>query len=142
MSEVQSITMVEALGRLLSSHALRTQFAESAESVAELLNVCATERPAFVLLDLEQVMAQARILIDKRWHEIRKLAPKTVSGLGPDGKEMFDFFADHYWPEGHLRHVQDAHQFFQFLIANKAGTCDALEFRRLVNRLAKSGKNA
>ena len=59
------------------------------------------------------------MLINERWFEVRKLIPKTIGQLGAEGRELFQYYANHKWPSGHRRHPQDAMGFLRFLKTNR-----------------------
>ena len=113
------------------------QFRESPRSVAEQLGL--TEEDARILEDLDfgQLDQQAQTLVGKRRHEVFRMLPKTVAKLGEDAREAFDFFAEGFWPESHLRHVEDALGFARFIHENKLCKCNAAEINHLRMRLSQ-----
>ena len=132
MSDDEStIDFVTAFARLLSSQVLREQFRESPSSVSDQLGINQQDRSAFESLCADQVEQQAETLLNKRWHEVRRLAPKTTASLGEDGAEIFRYFASNDWPEGHRRHVVDAYRFLKFLRANGIQKPDRVELNRV-----------
>lgn len=126
-----SIDFVTALARLLSNATLRAKFIVAPNSVADELNVASLDRSAFVALDPSELEEQATVMINKRWHEVERLIPKTVEGLGTSAQDMFRFFANQDWPTGHRRHPEDALRFIQFIEANKLAKPNQKELARL-----------
>lgn len=135
-TETRQTHLVNAIARLLSSHELRDQFEKSPESVAQQLNLAQQDWNAFVSLDPDQLRRQSNSLLNKRWHEIRRLVPQTISELGDQAVEVFQFYATNDWPVGHRRHPVDALRFLQFLIANRMHEPDKSELKRM-RRLAR-----
>ena len=86
--------------------------------------------PPFGARGLER---QARALLSKRYHEIRKLLPLTCARIN-DGDAVFESYARGFWPEGHDRHWQDALEFCRYLSRARPGAVlgserAAVEFR-------------
>ena len=129
--ESRRIDLVTAVGRLLSSIELRDAFEQSPLAVADRLGIAESDRAVFLSLDAQQLNQQAETLIQKRWHEVRRLAPRTIEALGDSAGELFQFYAGRFWPQGHRRHQLDAFRFLQFLAANDIDCIDKKELRRL-----------
>ena len=115
-----------ALGRLLCDSALREAFARNPAAVAALLEVRPVDYEVFTFLSPVEIEDQARALLKKRFHEVRKLAPITCGQLGPRASSSFDAYAQTHWPEGHCRHLRDALAFYE----RAAGRCQS-ELNRL-----------
>ena len=81
-------------------------------------------------IDAGSLEHQADTLIQKRWHEVTKLLPNTIEKID-DVWTIFRYFATRSWPEGHLRHFVDAHNFVSFLEENQIVKVDAAEKRRV-----------
>lgn len=127
----ESSSVVNAIGHLLSSDELRVQFETSPDQVAQLLNVDEQDLAEFVIIDSQQLRRQAVTLLNKRWHEIRRLVPLTISELGDGADEIFRFYATNDWPVGHRRHPVDALRFLQFLIADRIHQPNMTELKRM-----------
>jgi hypothetical protein len=100
------------LGRLLADPALRAELRRDPGAVARALDADAAALHEIEIDDLER---QAETLLDKRFHEVAKLLPLTVAGLGAAAPEVFREHALGHWPEGHRRHAADASAFGRFL---------------------------
>lgn len=131
----ESSAWADAIGRLLNSQELRDQFEASPEQVAQELNIASEDLAAFVSLDRDQLRRHADTLLDKRWHEIRRLLPMTISELGQRAEEIFRFYATNDWPVGHRRPPVDAFRFLEFLTANQIQEPNQVELKR-IRRLA------
>jgi hypothetical protein len=107
--------LTRAIARLLVDEELR----RDPVAAAERLGI-----PELARLDPAQLEAQARTLLRKRFHEVRKLVPQTIANLGPQAACRFEEFAHGFWPTGHRRHLQDALRFCEALgsQANRAET--------------------
>ena len=127
----RTFCLAEAIAQLLSSCELREQFEHSPENVADQLCIAAEERRAFVGLSVEQLNRQSETLLNKRWHEVCRLAPKTIAMLNEQAEEVFRYYATNDWPIGHRRHPVDAFRFLHFLMANKLGQPDQAELKKL-----------
>ena len=120
-----------AIASLLSSPELREQFEMSSEKVAQMLNIADADLDAFMSIDTLELQRRADALLNKRWHEIRRLVPLTIDGLGAVANEVFRSYATNDWPVGHRRHPVDALRFLQFLIANGIHEPDLTELKRM-----------
>ena len=120
-----------AIGRLLSDASLRDEFRNDPVSVAEKIDLQPDHVAMFVGLDIDQIESQATTLLSKRWNEVRQLIPGTVSDLGDEARDLFMFYANQHWPEGHRRHPLDAYQFLQFLISNKLHRPSGMELKKV-----------
>lgn len=101
------------LGRLLSDPVLRAEFRRDPEATARALDV------DLAGIDPEELEHQARTLVDKRFHEVAALLPRTMDALGPDAARLFREHADGFWPKGHRRHAEDAVAFGRWLEARR-----------------------
>ena len=131
--------LVDAIAQVLSSVELREQFELSPEVVADQLAVATEDRQAFVELDAEQLKRQSNTLLNKRWHEVRRLVPLTIELLDEQAGDVFRFYATNDWPIGHRRHPADAFRFLQFLIANKIQEPNQAELKKM--RRLSAGQN-
>lgn len=118
---------VTVLGRLLANPVLRRMLRSDPVLAAGALDA----DPALLEgLDPDALEEQARGLVEKRFHEVGKLLPRTVHGLGPAAAALFERHAASYWPEGHRRHALDALAFARFLESRSEPVCRA-ELNRL-----------
>ena len=101
--------------RLLASHELRCLLKRNPVELARRLNLGVNALPGLNALDVEALEMQAQGLVEKRWHEVRKLLPQTAANLGSEGPAMFATYAEGHWPEGHRRHLLDAAAFGRHL---------------------------
>jgi hypothetical protein len=76
-------------------------------------------------LNPDALQAQADTLLNKRLHELNNLLPRTIGMLGPEGRSYILRFASDYWPTGHLRHLEDAWRFCDFLKIKGISICQS-----------------
>ena len=126
-----TLGLVEAIAKLLSSHDLRSQFEQAPALVAQQIGISSEDFEAFVALSPDQLDRQANTLLNKRWHEVRRLVPLTIDSLGREAVEVFRFYATNDWPIGHRRHPVDAFRFLQFLMANRIAEPNKMELKRM-----------
>jgi hypothetical protein len=117
--------------RLLASRELRRLLRQDQAGLARWLDWPPNELQTFARLNPDDLDRQARGLVEKRWHEVRRLIPRTVRRLGPEGKQLFEIYADTHWPEGHRRHLLDARMFLEQLRQNDNQLPDAAEAARI-----------
>lgn len=136
INQTRPVSLVAAVAKLLSNYELRQQFEQAPELVANQLGVGEEEFGAFISLSPLQLERQANTLLNKRWHEIRRLVPLTIESLGKEAHDLFRFYATKDWPIGHRRHPADALRFMQFLVANKIKEPNKMEWKRMrrINR--------
>jgi hypothetical protein len=103
---------VTVLGRLLADAALRAELRRDPDALARMLGADPAELRG---LDPAGLEAQAETLLVKRFHEVGKLLPLTMAGLGEGAKALFREHAGRGWPQGHRRHAEDAAAFGRFL---------------------------
>ena len=126
----QTPDLISAIGRLLSNPVLRANFSKSPREIARGMGLSGNETELLVQIDVASLDRQAETLMQKRWHEVTKLLPNTIAQIGDEAETLFRYFARHSWPEGHLRHYVDAHNFVSFLEENQVVEVDATEKRR------------
>ena len=129
--QVQKIDLTTAIAKLLSSASLRAEYSESPILVAQKIGLHSNHFPMFAALDTQQIEQQSKTLLDKRWHEVQKLIPRTVAELADEATELFMYYANQEWPEGHRRHQLDAFHFLKFLSANQILKPCGMEVQRL-----------
>jgi len=115
------------LGRLLADPALRAELRGDPDALARRLDA---DPEALRALDAGELERQADTLVDKRFHEVEKLLPATIAGLGDAAARVFGEHAARSWPEGHRRHAEDAAAFGAFLEGRHLPRCRA-ELNRL-----------
>lgn len=116
-------TFTAALARLLTDRDLRLRFRTEPEHVCNSLGLNDTDAQQLIAVPSEQLDAQATGLIRKRYHEVTRLLPETMSRLGSRRFELFAEFAEQFWPQGQRRHEIDALQFCRHLA--RTGRCPA-----------------
>lgn len=126
-----NINIITAVGRLLSCKDLRKSFVKDPEALALELGVDEDERAYFIDIDIGQLEAQAKTLVSKRFHEIKKLLPETTCRLGDKAYEYFIDYSEQYWPDGSNRHTLDACTFIKYLRSTKVNICKE-EYNRLI----------
>lgn len=133
------VDLTSALARVLSDASLRSDFARDPANVADTLGVAEPHRTAFCSLRAEQLEAQARVLIGKRFRAVGILLPRTFARLGEDARPLFEAHAASFWPTGHRRHIEDAEAFGNFVAARNPAFADVVELNRLrfLNRNAR-----
>lgn len=127
---MSSTDLVTAIGRLLSARHLREAYVQDPYALADKLEVDNDHRADFVMLNIEQLEAQAKTLLSKRFHEVHKLLPKTTCLLVGHAQEYFFDYAEQSWPEGSNRHRLDAEAFIDYLKRIKVNFCQE-ELNRL-----------
>jgi hypothetical protein len=101
--------LTTVLGRLLADPALRAEFRRDPAATARRLDADLSA------IDPDELERQAETLVDKRFHEVAKLLPRTIALQGGDAARIFAAHASLFWPEGHRRHADDAVAFVRFL---------------------------
>ena len=131
------VDFTTALSRLLAEPRLRREFAADPEGTALLLAGQGPVRHQLLNLSADAVEAQAHGLLMKRFHAVQELLPRTFMRLGPEALCVFGEYAESRWPQGHLRHLVDAHQFSEFLRRGYAEALDAAEANRAAFHLSR-----
>lgn len=127
-----AIELTTALGRLLRDASLRQQYRQDPTGIARTLAVREDLLSALAGLDPDELDLQAEVLLRKRFQEVERLLPQTVTRLGPVAYQQFMRYASSAWPEGHLRHVEDSARFGSYLLEHaRADVC-----RSELNRVA------
>jgi hypothetical protein len=126
-----AIDLTSALARLLSDASLRNDFVRDPTGVAHVLDVAESHRVTFCSMQAEQLEAQARVLVGKRFHAVGSLLPRTFARLGDRARDLFEAHAASFWPTGHRRHLEDAAAFGDFIAARNPGFADVAELNRL-----------
>jgi len=97
--------LTTVLGRLLAEPELRAEWRRDPESTARTLDA---DPAVLASLDPVELEHQAETLVEKRFHEVTRLLPRTIAMLGVDAAAIFRDHAARFWPEGHRRHADDA----------------------------------
>lgn len=106
--------LTTVLGRMLADPALRAEWRRDPAAAARTLDA---DPAALAELDPDGLEHQAETLVEKRFHEVGKLLPRTVAMLGGAAGAVFRQHAASFWPEGHRRHAEDAAAFGKWLEA-------------------------
>jgi hypothetical protein len=112
---MNSERLLEIQTLLLTQTALRRVYRDDAYAALRPLGVNEDTMRELPAWDADELDAQARTLLDKRWHEVRQLLFGTLTDGGEQYREVFNDYADGFWPEGHQRHVKDAVSFADHL---------------------------
>ena len=132
------LDVVTALGRLLSRAAERRRFAEDRQAWLEALDLAdPSERELLLELDLGELEAQARVLIEKRAGEVAERLPRTRARLGEEFAPLLARFCELGWPRGHLRHLHDALGFLHWLRLEAPRAPHSLDELAVVAELAR-----
>lgn len=118
------IDFTSAFARLLCDAALREAFARDPVETSARLGVDEPGRSSFLALNPADLEAQANALLEKRFHEVSRLIPDTMTRLGSGARERFGAFAKISWPTGHQRHLIDALRFLESLDAEVASDAE------------------
>jgi len=105
-----------ALGQLLADPVLRESLRRDPAGVSRALGV---DLPSLLQIDVRGLDQQAEALIDKRFLEVSRRLPRTVTLLEGVARELFRGYAPRSWPRGQDRHVRDAAAFVAFLEERK-----------------------
>ncbi len=130
------IDFTTALARLLSDSKLRKQFAIDPNKLVSGLSLSKSDKAMMLSLSHGQLELQAKVLLNKRLHEIQTILPNTFSYNKLLLAQEFYRYAEDYWPIGYKKHQLDAIRFCQHL-KNKIIYFDPAE----LNRLKFSSKN-
>jgi len=103
------------MGRLLSDAEFRLQFFGDRAQAIQRLGVDDATATLLMRLDRSAIERQAKSLISKRCHQVRKSLPITAEKLASDFDQLFQAFAETFWPTGHRRHIIDAVHFCRHL---------------------------
>lgn len=104
-------SVVEGLACLLRSAALRERYAIDPNGVLAALGICISDRPAFSALTPKDLDFQARILLRKRFTEVKELLPQTCALLGEQAWTVFQVYAREQWPTDAGGAAEDALSF-------------------------------
>lgn len=121
----------EALGKILSDRSLREAFLRDPNDCASRLSLQSQDVPAFIRMSTDEIQRQAQTLLKKRFHEVSKWLPATISRLGAAAWTDFRDYAELEWPQGHNRHLRDAIGFGEHLQRSRRRELSTREFHRL-----------
>ena len=130
------IDLTTALGRLLRDTSLRDSFSRDPHAVAVEIGIRDCDYKTFVELSSVEIEHQSLTLLQKRFHEIQKLAPLTCGLVGTRAWGSFISHASAYWPEGHNRHVLDALGFCERISGRCRSELNRLQFALRKRRFA------
>jgi hypothetical protein len=131
------VNETELLAMLLQNKLARKLFAESTEQFVQQYQIALNLVAFLERLDVFQLERQAELLQNKRLHEIRHLAPRTLKCLNDRAGELFEKTVAASFPIGSDRHWIDAQQFLKSL-QHLGESIDQREINRIDFRL--SGK--
>ena len=121
----------QLLADVLANPTIRKELVGNPQNLFERYELSVGQKQSLLSIVPEEIQQQAITLIDKRWHEINKLIPKTISFNPTEIQELFRFFATKFWPTGYRRHQIDAMKFIAFLEDNSIAVADPTEKKRL-----------
>lgn len=104
-------SVMEGLACLLKSGALRDRYALDPEGVLAALHIRKSEWPAFASLPPDDLEFQSRILLRKRFTEVKKLLPQTCASLGDPAWAAFQSYGREHWPSDTGGAIEDALSF-------------------------------
>jgi len=125
----------QSLSLLLAKPALRKKLVEDPQGLREELQLDEATLAFLRGLDSGELESQADCLVNKRFHEVRGIIPRTIKGLGEDARRRFRVYAEEEWPAGHRRHLLDAEAFARCCAALGLPGVDPFELNRLGFRL-------
>lgn len=131
---------VSLLSQILTHPKTLECFIDDSAGFIRQFEISENDREALLSLEPDQIRNQADTLLNKRWHEVRKLIPITIAGLDEQGSDLFRFYAANQWPEGHCRHLIDACGFLKFIKTNNVGNVDTSEKRNVRRQLRMAAK--
>jgi hypothetical protein len=117
----------EALGRLLTDGQLRDDFAVNPDGVISSLCKNALVQAKLVNLKIEELEAQAEVLLRKRFEVIKGILPGLVCRLDLKAWPLFRQYARSRW----LAAPQDALDFAEYAYAQNSSKIDIREMNRL-----------
>ena len=109
------LDFITAFGRLLRDGALRDAYSISPAAALDYLDVRAPERLALLTLNPEDLEAQARVLLRKRFEIVKHLIPQTCSNLADQAWPQFAGYSRSNWPSDPTASAIDAQQFLAHL---------------------------
>ncbi len=131
------MNLVAALGRLLRDPASREKFFEAREAWLSEHGAEAEARSALLALREPELTMQAKVLVDKRAFEAAELLPRTRAQLKERFFSLFEAHASVYWPRGHLRHLDDALAYLEFLQGEEPELISGEDWEAVAARSAK-----
>jgi len=128
---------LDVLVELLTNEETRASFAQAPSSFATQWPLSTADRARLIALDVDELQLQAEVQMKKRLHEVMEMIPLTVQLLGGRFASSFRAYAKTApWPTGHLRHVEDAVAFAQWLEREQPEDHHGQEATRLLGHLA------
>ncbi len=125
----------QSLSLLLAKRALRKKLAEDPQGLQEELQLDDAALAFLRGLDSSDLESQADCLVNKRFHEVRGIIPRTVKGLGEEARALFRSHAEEDWPVSHKRHLLDSEAFAKYCVSLGLSGVDPFELNRLGFRL-------
>ena len=103
------------LTRLYTDAAIRASFFAEPARVGPEFGLEESESLELAAVSRQELDFFADSLVAKRRREVERLIPSTVGPLGGDFQELFTEFAARFVPHGHLKHLEDAIAFCDWL---------------------------
>jgi hypothetical protein len=114
----------------LHDGALRDAFARDASTFVKAINLRESDHAAFLRLSPTDLEVQARVLLRKRFDQVRRLLPRTCLALGKSAWEHFVSSIRSNETRGSSPFVEDAYQFCAHANRVRPGSVCAQEFNR------------
>lgn len=127
---MEAVDFITALGRVLHDGTLRDAFARDADAFVISINLRESDRPAFLRLSPADLEVQARVLLHKRFDQVRRLLPHTCRALGKSAWEEFAATLRSGSQAGAGFAVEDAHQFCSQLARTQSDCLCTVELNR------------
>ncbi len=125
---LQEIEFSEVLGRLLTDGRLRDSFAPDRDGAVASLCHDMRLRLELSALKIEELEAQAEVLLRKRFDSVKKMIPGFVCPLETQAWPLFKKYARSCWRQGR----EDALAFARYAEASEPEKFDAREMNRLL----------
>jgi hypothetical protein len=121
---LQETEFTEALGRLLTNGQLRDDFAVDPDRVISSLCQNTIVKSELVVLRIEELEAQAEVLLRKRFEVVKRILPQLICQLELKAWPLFRQYARNRW----LSAPQDALEFADYAaVANSNNKIDPRE---------------
>lgn len=116
--------------RLLCNSQLRAEFRSNPAATARSLGLRDEEMNFALTVDGPALERQANLLLDKRYHEVKKILPLTFQKLGDSAHAEFLKYADSNWPSSVEYHLEDAKGFIEWLMSHGSRRLSSVERNR------------
>lgn len=134
-----AVDFITALGRVLHDGTLRDAFAHDATAFVKTIDLRESDQASFLRLSPTDLEVQARVLLRKRFDQVRRLLPRTCQALGKSAWEHFVVSVRSSEAYGNDTKVQDAYRFCTHVArVQTSGVC-AREFNRCRFAISRRG---